>query len=155
MIQALQQEPRSLENTLSSLGGDSPREVVLSLPRFRIEWGASSLQKCLRRLGVNLAFDGGQTINNKSEKKDILFSRMTNDPAVYLDDVIHKAVMEVTEEGTVAAAATVSVMRARSLVIPPPPLVLEFNRPFVMLVVHVPTNTPVFMARVQEPQLAF
>ena len=36
-----------------------------------------------------------------------IFDQMSDDPDLYLDDVQHKAIMEVTEEGTVAAAVTV------------------------------------------------
>merc|ERR1719469_1463735 len=77
------------------------------------------------------------------------FLQMSEDPEVYLDDVLHKAVMEVTEEGTVAAAATAGIMMSRS--IPKPPIDMIFDRPFGMVVLHTPSMTPLFVARVNDP----
>ena len=76
---------------------------------------------------------------------------MSDDPEVHISDVIHKALIEVSEEGTVAAAATAVIMKTRSL--GPPPLRLTFDRPFLMLVVHTPTGLPMFMGRFNLPDL--
>jgi serpin B len=78
---------------------------------------------------------------------------MSDDPLVHLDEVFHKAVMEVTEEGTEAAAASVGIIMTRSMPMPPEKLV--FDRPFVMIILHVPTKTPLFLARVDDPELMF
>jgi len=117
----------------------NPTRVQLSLPRFRVSYGTTSLKPHLRRLGMNSAFDG----------RDI-FSQLSEDPKVYLDDVLHKSVMEVTEEGTVAAAATAGIMMTRS--IPAPPLEMIFDRPFGMIVLHTPSMTPLFVARMEDPE---
>mmetsp|Transcript_19655 Transcript_19655/g.36925 ORF Transcript_19655/g.36925 Transcript_19655/m.36925 type:complete len:462 (-) Transcript_19655:40-1425(-) len=135
-VDGLQNAPLS-----ETLGGLFSREVDLSLPRFRVEWGASSLKKALRSMGVGDAF----------HHDNDLFLDMSTDRTLYLEDVLHKAVLEVTEEGTVAAAATASVMMARSM--PPPPLELSFDRPFLMAVLHVPTGTPLFLVRMVEPEV--
>ena len=119
-----------------------PREVNLSLPKFKLEWGTESLTDALRALGVNEAFDGTD-----------VFSEMSDDPDVHLDNVYHKAVMEVTESGTTAAAATAAMIMTRS--VPPPPMDVVFDRPFVVMVVHVPTGTPLFVGRVADPNLSF
>jgi serpin B len=84
--------------------------------------------------------------------KSELFNEMTNDPRTFVDDIFHGAAMEVTEEGTVAAAATGVMMATRSLVIP---LELTFNRPFVVAVVHRPSGLPLFLGRVEKPELMF
>lgn len=112
--------------------------VQLLLPRFRISYGTESLKSPLQSMGIQAAFAGD---NN--------FLRMSEDPEVYLDDVLHKATMEVTEEGTVAAAATAGIMRSRSM--PSPPIDMIFDRPFGMVVVHTPSMTPLFVARVNDP----
>ena len=74
---------------------------------------------------------------------------MNNDPWLYVDDVLHGACMEMTEEGTEAAAATVVVMKTRSA----RPQTLEFflHRPFVLIVLHRPSGIPLFIAKVQSP----
>lgn len=135
VIEGLRSTPIS-----KTLGGLFSREVKLSIPRFRVEWGTSSLKKALRSMGVGDAFHGTDS-----------FLALSDDEQLYLEDVLHKAVLEVTEEGTVAAAATASVMRARSM--PPPLLDLNFDRPFVMAILHIPTGTPLFLAKLAEPDL--
>ena len=68
---------------------------------------------------------------------------------VHISDVITQAVLEVDEEGTVAAAAAAVKMAKRSL--PRPSLKLAFDRPFVMAILHVPTGAPLFLAQLNEP----
>jgi len=130
---------KQMSKTLSLF---SSKDVLLQLPRFKVEWGAKSLKPYLRKLGINSAFDGRG-----------IFSGMSDDPKVYLDDVIQKVVMEVTEEGTVAASSTMAMMKSRSL--PPPPLEISFDRPFLMIVMHSPTATPVFIGKFDKPELMF
>ena len=89
---------------------------------------------------------------------------MSNDPDVHLSNVLHKAVMEVTEEGTVAAAATVGLVMTRAM--PRPNPVLRFDVPFGVLVVYNNKDgedgkdggsgyTPLFMGRVTDPEFDF
>jgi len=125
----------SLKDILDKM---NPREVQLSLPRFRVSYGTISLKPQLRRLGINDAFDGHN-----------IFSQLSEDPRVYLDDVLHQSAMEVTEEGTVAAASTSGVINTR---FKPIPLKMNFHRPFGMIVLHVPSMTPLFVARMEDPE---
>ncbi|KAL3805488.1 hypothetical protein ACHAWO_002998 [Cyclotella atomus] len=118
-------------------------DVRLKLPRFKLKFGPSSLKDALQKLGMTHAFDSTQ-----SE----LFNEMSNDPNTYVDDIFHGAAMEVTEEGTVAAAATGAVMKTRSIVIP---FELTFNRPFVVAIVHRSSGLPLFLGRVEKPELLF
>ena len=79
-----------------------------------------------------------------------MFLRMSDAPDLYLNDVLHRASIEVTEEGTIAAAATAVIMKQRSM--PRPPTPMRFDRPFVMLVVHRPTAVPLFVGRFNHPE---
>lgn len=115
------------------------KRVNLVLPRFRICYGSTSLKPQLKDMGMHEAFDGGGG-----------FLQMSEDPDLHLDDVFHKAMIEVTEEGTVAAAATAAIMMTRSM--PAPPEEMIFNRPFGMVVLHNPSMTPLFVARVDDPE---
>lgn len=117
-------------------------KLRLVLPRFKLSYGTKSVKEELRSLGVKSCFDDDEAL-----------LEMSDDPQVHLDDVMHKAVMEVTEEGTEAAAATVAIIKSRS--IPRPSPTMRFDRPFVMVVLHTPTNTPLFVARVDDPELDF
>ena len=119
-------------------------KMLLNLPRFKLEFGMvepARLKPALESMGMVTAFGGGK---NK-------FDEMSEDPDLYVEDVLHGAVMEVTEEGTEAAATTVVPMRTRSR----GPRTMTFNRPFVVAIVHRETGTPVFLGRVEEPLLDF
>jgi serpin B len=84
---------------------------VLMLPRFKVEW-ESSLNDGLVALGMEEAFD----------PRRANFSQMANPNSgngLYISNVAHKALCEVNEEGTVAAAVTSVTMSITSA--PPPP----------------------------------
>ena len=89
--------------------------VNLALPRFKAEWGTHSLVPA-KALGVAHPFNGSGG-----------FVGMSDDPELHISDVVHKALIEVNEEGTVAAAATAVIMKTRSL--GPPPLRLTVRSP--------------------------
>ncbi len=116
-------------------------EVHLSLPRFQLEYGTKSIKQQLKKLGINSVFgDEGMLMG------------MSYD-AIVLDDVLHKAVMEVTEEGTETAAAiagtgTISMR-------PLPPIEMKFDRPFIMAVLHMASASPLFLALVNNPDFFF
>ena len=113
------------------------QNVHVSLPRFELKQGPESLKEFFKGMGFQTAFS---TAKNQ-------FLRMTpNRGDTYLDDVMAAATMKVTEEGTVATAATAAIMMTRSL----PPSV-EFNRPFLFMVLHRPTRTPLFLSQVHNP----
>lgn len=73
---------------------------------------------------------------------------MSDDKRICIDDVVHKAMIEVNEEGSEAAAATALIMRC---------LMIEFNpqvfcnRPFIYTISHKPTGSILFMGRVSNP----
>ncbi|KAL7522958.1 hypothetical protein ACHAWX_007764 [Stephanocyclus meneghinianus] len=123
------------------LGKVRSTEVKLTLPRFKLNFGPSSLVASLKRMGMTDAFDNTKTG---------LFNEMTNDPRTYIEDILHGATMEVTEEGTVAAAATGAIMKTRSISVP---FELRFNRPFVVSIIHRPSGLPLFLGRIEKPDL--
>ena len=110
------------------------RPVKLELPRFKVEYGVKSLKHQLSEMGMAEVFGPSAT-----------FDRMTGSQT-HIEDVFHKAVIEVNEEGTVAAAATAVVM-TRSL--PPPPIELKVDRPFLFVVYDLPAKTVLFVAKVE------
>lgn len=116
------------------------RKVRLSMPKVKASYGVASLKPALRSLGLATAFDGRG-----------VFAAMSDDPEVHISDVVTKAVLEIDEEGTVAAAAAAVIMMTRGIKREPPPLELEFDRPFLMAVLHVPSGTPLFLSVIHEP----
>jgi serine protease inhibitor len=115
------------------------RKVALSIPRFRFSYGTKSIKAELKSIGISACFE------------DEMLLEMSEDPSVRLNEVLHKAAIEVTEEGTEAAAATVVVMYGGAM--PRPPVTLTFDRPFIMLILHRPSMSPLFLARVDDPDL--
>jgi serine protease inhibitor len=67
-------------------------------------------------------------------------------PVIYINQLKHKAVLEVDEKGAEGAAVTSIGFGTTSL-----PPSYTFNRPFMLQLRHIPTNTIVFKGIVQNP----
>mmetsp|Transcript_46211 Transcript_46211/g.86227 ORF Transcript_46211/g.86227 Transcript_46211/m.86227 type:complete len:390 (+) Transcript_46211:247-1416(+) len=132
------QQPDVLKEWLGVMG-KWKTEVDLSLPKFKVEYGARDLCSALSLLGLTDAFGS----------KDGPFLKMTNDVTVHLEQVLHKAVMEVNEEGTEAAAVTAAVMMQRSIPAPAPRMVV--NRPFVFLIRDLQSSLVLFLGKIERP----
>jgi len=77
------------------------------------------------------------------------FSGMTGRKDLYISAVIHKAFVEVNEEGTEAAAATAVVMTRASMGGPP---VFRADHPFIFLIRDIRSGSILFLGRVANPQ---
>ena len=115
------------------------QEVFLSMPKFKLEY-EKTLNTPLQSLGMGIAFAPGLAD----------FSRMADLEALgknlYIGEVLHKAVVEVNEEGTEAAAVTSVGIRATSA----PPAFMA-NRPFFFAIRDNETKTVLFMGTVVDP----
>ena len=98
------------------------KNVSVSMPKFKTEFNKSFVD-VLKQMGINTAF------TNVAD-----FSNMFNGVEAHISDVIHKTFIEVDENGTEAAAATVILMRMSSL--PMPEEIKEFkaNKPFTYFI---------------------
>ena len=109
------------------------QEVFLSLPKFKLEY-EKTLNNPLQSLGMSIAFAPGAAD----------FSRMADLKALgknlYIGEVLHKAVVEVNEEGTEAAAVTSVGIRATSL---PPQFIVD--RPFFFAIRDNETKTVYYL----------
>jgi serpin B len=112
-------------------------DVLLSLPRFKLEPAAFSLTSLLRSLGMTAAFDPAQAD----------FTGMTSSRPLAVSDIVHKAYISVDEAGTEAAAAT-AIIGAGST--PGTPVSFTVNRPFVYLV-RDPSGAVLFAGQVVQP----
>jgi serine protease inhibitor len=110
------------------------REVVLRLPRFRAEFGAD-LTPLLMRLGLSAAF--GPNADYRKITKESL--RATT--------VLQRALVEVTEEGTEAAAAT-TVTGTRSI---GTHVAFSADRPFFFAITDTHTGAVLFIGHVADP----
>lgn len=112
----------------------SERDVMVQLPRFKIEYGIKLLNDSLSKLGMAEAF---------TDRAD--FSGIRD--SIYINRVLHKAVIEVNEEGSEAAAATVVEMIESAAM---EPLKFIADRPFVFLIAEEETGSILFMGKMWE-----
>jgi serpin B len=115
--------------------------VELFLPRFKmdLEFG---LKETLEKMGMRDAFTGAADFSGMDGQKYLLITA-----------VLHKAWVEVNEEGTEAAAATAVVaapMAARREQ-PPPPPVFRADHPFIFLIRDARSGAILFLGRLSEP----
>jgi serpin B len=120
-------------------GLDYEETVLVSLPRFQMAT-AFMLGPVLCALGAALAF---------SPAAD--FSGIGAGP-LKISEVVHKAFVDVNEEGTEAAAATAVVMRTLSIRPSPPPKVFQADHPFLFVIRNRKTNAVLFSGRVLDPR---
>jgi len=99
----LPKAPFSLADVESGLSSENlallsfilqPAMVDLAIPKFRIESGGS-VKDALAAMGMPTAFTEGADFSGINGQRDLLIS-----------DVVHKAFIDVNEDGTEAAAAT-------------------------------------------------
>lgn len=111
-------------------------EVELYLPKLKVEENYD-LTSTLSNMGIQNALDPVLAdLTRMSAKKDLFISK-----------VIHKAFVEVSEEGTEAAAATgVLVMRSRT-----PRVTFKANHPFLFFIRHNKSKTILFFGRLCSP----
>lgn len=130
---------------LSIISGMTDQLVDLRFPRFSLT-GDYDLGAALQSLGMNSAFTKGAD-----------FSGMSSNPAdiFHIAKVIQKTKVNITEKGTLAAAATAVEMSsgATSGSNAPPPVMIHLtaDHPFIMAVVDKPTQTLLFLGHVVDP----
>jgi serpin B len=107
----------------------------VTLPRFKVTWDAT-LNDPLKALGTTEAFGGGAD-----------FSGMAESSPGAISAVVHKAFVDVNEEGTEAAAAT-GVAAALPA---PPPRHFRADRPFLFLIRDARHGTILFLGRLTDP----
>jgi serpin B len=126
--------------------GRAMKPVALALPRFKAEYEAD-LVPPFRQAGMQKAFDP-----NAAD-----FSGMTGRPAaqgrLYIGDIVHRAVIDVAEENTEAAAATAIVVRPTAVpVLPVTPEPFRVDHPFLFYLVEDATGMILFEGRIADPR---
>jgi len=116
-------------------GAMKPTELTLFLPRFKANYSVT-LNKPLSALGMGSAFGGAD------------FGPMGLS-GVHISAVLHKAVLDVDEKGTTAAAATAVVMTASAH--PSPLTTMRVDRPFVCVLRDSVTGAILFAGIIREP----
>ena len=119
------------------VGAMHPAQVSLFLPRFHAD-DSRRLKEPLSQMGMGKAF---------SRHAD--FSLMAERPNA-IGEVVHKATLDVDEEGTTATAAT-GVIMMRSLAMPySPPVVVRVDHPFLCVLRDDATGAVLFLGAIRE-----
>jgi serpin B len=115
------------------------KEVYVFLPKFKMT-SQFYLGEMLKSMGMTDAF-------NRTKAN---FLGMDGNPNwLYIATVIHKAFVDVNEEGTEAVAAT--AVTTTSLIGGPPPKVFRADNPFFFLIQDNTTGSILFIGRVVNP----
>ncbi|XP_071526416.1 leukocyte elastase inhibitor-like isoform X1 [Panulirus ornatus] len=111
-------------------------DINVSLPKMRLSYKAS-LKRVLTDLHIDTIFS--------RELAD--FSRLTASKDVWVDDIVHETVVEVSETGTVAAAATAfslnRIGNSRTFYV---------NRPAIFFIRDLRSGLPLFWGRLIKPE---
>jgi len=135
---------KTLNKWISNLSS-SYYYVSISMPKYKVT-SKFTLNDNLKSMGVLDAFS----------KKAADFSGMANllpDEILYISAVIHKAFVDVNEEGTEAAAATAVVFDMGIISEPPPPKIFNADHPFLFLIRDNATGSILFFGRVVDPTI--
>jgi serpin B len=127
----------STDNLSRWQSGLRKREVRVHLPRFKLD-SQFQLADVLKAMGMTRAFTHGEA--------DL--SGMSNEEELFVSVVIHKASVDVNEEGTEAAAATGVGVKASAIVVP---AVFRADHPFVFLIRDRRTGSILFLGRLVNP----
>ena len=128
----------SVENLNMWIGHLRKREVSVFLPKFKMT-SQFRLSETLASMGMPDAFGGNAD-----------FSGIDGTKNLFISAVIHKAFVDVNEEGTEAAAATAAVISLTSAPSTPPPT-FRADHPFVFLIHDNHSGSILFVGRIVDP----
>ncbi len=127
----------TVENLKKWQGMLKREEVEVYFPRFRME-RKYSMADDLKKMGMPSAFEEGEAD----------FSGLTGKRDLFVTAVMHKAFVEVNEEGTEAAAATGIVLGKTAL---PRHFVFRADHPFIFLIQDRKNGNILFIGRLYNP----
>lgn len=128
----------SIHNIVSSL---EPTDILISLPRFSIDYTADLIH-ALHEVGIREVFSTNANLTGMIQWMNY---------ELHVSNFLHKAKIEVNEEGTVAAAAT------GTLVVPLMGTSIQkliFDHPFLFFLRNTETGDILFAGRMSQPEAA-
>jgi len=106
-------------------------DFLIQIPRFKVEYGIKEISESLKNMGMPTAFSPGADFSNIRE-------------GLFISRVLHKAVVEVNEQGSEAAAVTVVEMVESAM---PEEKNFIANRPFLFFIAEEDTGTVLFLGK--------
>lgn len=141
-------EKKLTAEALASCAKLETKDVILSLPKFKLEPPVIPLSKSLKAMGMKKAFDqpAGSADFTGMAPRD---SR----GGLFISEVVHKTFFALDEKGTEAAAATAVMMVGASAQInPAAPIEVKVDRPFLFAIQHIESGACLFLGRVTDPR---
>lgn len=140
----------SVEKSLSPAGFLNIKKLMVSelvdvsLPKFKFDT-EYNMNDTLAKMGMPAAFDPN------SADFSGMYDSSTGEN-FYIGLVVHKAYIDVYEEGTEAAAATGVAMVATAVPDkePPQPKIFNANHPFIFAIIHNQTGSILFMGKMNN-----
>lgn len=120
--------------------GAEQREVELAMPKVDVSDG-NYLRQSLMALGIEAAFSPG----NAS------FEGICGAGGLYIDEILQKARIQMDEEGTRAAAATMVLSKATSLMPPLERVQMRVDRPFAFAIADGNSGAVCFAGVIENP----
>ena len=124
-----------LRNLLASRFGKEYSQATAMLPKFSYEY-ENELNDELEDMGMPTAFSNGADFSN--------MSAIAHLNPLHIGSVIHKTFIDLDENGTKAAAATIVKMQDKAIPMQPEKTVV-FDRPFVYCIYDTETYIPIFI----------
>ena len=125
------------DNLNNWLNSKYPTKIDIFLPKFNFKT-EYNLKNILIDMGLDIIF------NYNAD-----FSGMNGFGGLFIGKVLHKAFVEVNEEGSEAAAAT--TVHVLETAIPGPATVFNADHPFIFMIQHKETGTILFMGIIDNP----
>jgi serpin B len=112
-------------------------DVLLTMPKFKMT-SEFQFKEVLSKMGMRQAFD--------PTRAD--FTGISPTRELYISAVVHKAFVDVNEEGTEAAAATAVVVKTEAAAVTP---VFRADHPFLFVIRDNRSGSILFLGRVSNP----
>ncbi|XP_062974061.1 alpha-1-antitrypsin-like isoform X2 [Elgaria multicarinata webbii] len=112
--------------------------IALSIPKFSIS-ASYDVKALLQRMGVTAVFNDTADLSGITEEHSLKVSK-----------AVHKALLDVNESGTEAAAVTTIEFMLRSASVRNL-LVIKFNTPFLIIIIHKETQSILFIGKIVDP----
>jgi len=141
-------EAKLTPQLLAECANPGPDDFILHLPKFKLVQQAIPLSSVLQSLGMKTAFD----LPQGSADFDRMAPRKPDD-YLYISEIFHKTFVDVNEEGTEAAAATVVLFPfALGMVPQHKPTEVRVDHPFLFAIQHRASGACLFLGRVVDPR---
>jgi serpin B len=117
---------------------------ILQMPKFKMRYKMEKMNEYLIAMGLEKPF----------KPSPLNFTKLFTNPTepMFISRVIHDAIIEVDEQGSEAAAATVVEVELTSIA-PGEPGIFKLDKPFVFLIQEKQSGAILFMGKLGNPSL--